>query len=184
MKIFIAILFSVLSQAPAHAAELKSVPPEFDAQKWGALVAQAAKSTDAMDTESGQFRTLTKITPLDAGQPHQADYFSAVGYPDTESGNFSVMYLSAVSETWAIDANSNWDVDQWIYQLSTSGELTSLSHNHLVEEQDGRIVLYDGISTKGADDPGELQHWGVKLDEWERAGLSPQLSLSRSLRLK
>ena len=166
MKILIAVLFPVLLQVSAQASA-GSVPPQFDAQKWSALVAAAAASTDSMDTDYGQFRSLTRITPLSTDKPHQADYFSAVGYPDSESGRFSVMYLSAVSETWAIDANGNWDVDQWIYQLTTEGELASVAHYHLVEQPDGRVLGDDVVPTKGADDPGELQHWGEKLAEWQ-----------------
>lgn len=166
MKIFIAAALFVLSHTTAQAFEIQGLPPQFDAQKWQALVDQAAKSPDVMDSQMGQFRILTRMTPNDPTQVHQADYFSVIGYPTTDGSSFSVMSVSAVSETWDIDADGNWDVDQWIYRLSAEGELTGISHNRLVETQDGYVLRYDSFPTKGPEDAGELAHWGLKLEEW------------------
>ena len=70
MRILITVLSSILLHGFLVSAQasigIQSLPPQFDAQKWSNLVAAAAQSTDTMDTDSGQFRTLTRITSLEA----------------------------------------------------------------------------------------------------------------------
>ena len=167
MRIVTSVLVSFLIMGVSLVSWAESTPPGFDAVKWQHLVDTVVKSGSPMDFEGGQFRTLSHIVPTDTTQSHQAEYFSTVGV--VSNGQYFPQWISVVSENWKINTESNWDIDQWIYQVSPDGALLRLAHNHLVEARDSQVLADDAIATGGADDPAELQHWGQKLNEWYSA---------------
>lgn len=121
-------------------AVMAFVPPAINAAStpFDQLVQQAIKSGKVLDTDMGEFRSLSNIVPADTSQPHIADYFSAVGVP-TSSG-FGVTEISIVSENWQKDSAGNWCIDQWTFTLGADGHFADVTHDVLRETPDGTMI--------------------------------------------
>lgn len=141
-----------------------NVPPGFDAAKWQQLIAKVIKNGTAQDTPDGTLMELSNIVPNDLTKPHHADYISALGGRDS-SGNFGVAEMYDVSENWRIQ-NGNWNIDQWIWTISSEGDLLAISHSTLVETMDGLVLSDDSVATGAVTDAAELAHWGQVLNQW------------------
>ena len=158
----LSVCLGIASSLNAWASD---VPPGFDPAKWQQLVERIVQKGAHMDTDDGAWRSLTSIVPADPTAPHLANYISTIGGYDS-SGTYVAEEVSQVSENWQIDSNKNWNVDQWIFQVSLEGELSQLAHNTLIETIDGQVLDDHSLHTGSISDPAELAHWEKLLDAW------------------
>lgn len=142
----------------------------FAAQTFDELVQTAITKGIEMPTEAGTYRTLERITPNDRAIAHRAEYFSVVGW--NIDGEFRADHLEIVSENWKIDADGNWDIEQWGFVVLLNGKTIRFMHNRLVERQDGRVLIYDGIPTTTAE---ATAAWDQLLQMWENQPASATL---------
>lgn len=142
----------------------------FAARTFDELVQHAVAHGTITDTQVGSYYTLQDLQPNDRSVAHQAEYFSVVG--QELSGTFKPHHLEVVSENWRIDANGNWDVEQWGFVVSLSGVVTRFIHNHLVEQRDGIVLIYDRIPTTSAESESA---WQKLLQMWENKDAAPAL---------
>jgi hypothetical protein len=142
-----------------------NTPPDFNPAKWQQLVDKIIQKGAHMDTDDGAWRSLSSTVPADPTQAHLSNYISTIGGYDS-SGTYVAEEISDVSENWQIDSNKNWNVDQWVLQISDAGELVQLAHNTLIETMDGQVLDDRALPVGAASDPAELAHWGKLLDAW------------------
>ncbi|MNJ96773.1 hypothetical protein D3C87_145060 [compost metagenome] len=139
--------------------------------KWEALLGEMIFKGDRTETQNGYYMTLTHQVALPApAEGHHVEYISTVGYYD-HTGIYQPMRVEAVSETWRIDRNGNWDIDQWLFVISIAGDVVRGQHVHLVETRTGSIVEYDYLRTTEEE---QLQQWKGISDNWYLwTGISP-----------
>ena len=161
-----AFLFSAFLALVTLNPAFAGTPPGFDAAKWEKLVSLVAFVGEKMDVGDGmQLRSFGNIVPNDKSIPHKADYFSTMGAFNS-MGKYYPFEVSAVSEDWRKRENGNWEIEQFIWKISLSGELKGVMHQMLVETHDGTVLEIVNLPVGTAQDPAELARWGAKLDEW------------------
>lgn len=166
MKLVLAALIGWTVSIASITAQAQ-MPPDFDAAKWQQITAETLAKGSLMQTPYNYYKTLSYLNPADLSKAHTADYFSAVGNFDNQQ-KFVVDHFEIVSETWTIDAQKNWNIDQWIFVVSVDGSLTNGDHNFIVEDAGGRVLVVKTISST----PDErLQGWSERLSEWENRTL-------------
>jgi hypothetical protein len=164
MRAFFLIAFFALS--PLSQAFAANTPPGFESTRWEKLVGLVAFIGDQYDIGDGvQLRSFASIIPTDKTVPHKADYFSTIGLVDTFR-KYHPNEISAVSEDWRKQTNGNWEIEQWIWKVSLSGELRGVMHGLIVKTPDNTIVEMKNLPVGNADAPEELARWGAKLNEW------------------
>ena len=130
------------------------------------VVSKIVTSGTAMPVGNGdELLTLTFRDPADPALAHRAEYVSTVGVRDA-AGKYYPQSLTAVSENWQKSADGNWRIEQWIFNATLSGELTSIDHAAVLETQDGRYLGSDNLPVGKPSDPAERNRWALKLDEW------------------
>jgi len=147
-------LFSVFASA--------ALPVDFNEQKWNELVEQVQLNGRSSAYPNGVYLSVGHVSPSDETQDHQADYLSTVGFFDDQS-NYHVDHLEAVSETWTLDAEKNWHIDQWIFVLSASGDITKTMRREIVRTQTGIVLKLDSLPATAEE---SAAHWGKLLQEW------------------
>lgn len=157
MKLFFSLVI-LLAGITAQAA----IPSDFDSGKWTILLNRTVAQGQGMQTQYGDFKTLTRIAPNNEQAAHTADYFSLVGGTDTD-GVFHAGHVEVVSENWQIDQNGNWDIHQWQYVVSMNGDVTQYAQVHLVEKQNREVVSDDYIPTTDAQ---ALTNLSLLLKQW------------------
>lgn len=163
MRAFLLSAFlALVTLNPAFAG----TPPGFDAAKWDKLVGLVAFVGEQMNVGDGlQLRSFGSLVPNDKAIPHKADYFSTMGAVDS-MGIYHPFEVSAVSEDWRKRENGDWEIEQWIWKVSLTGELRGVMHTMLVETHDGSVLDIINLPVGTAQDPAELERWGAKLGEW------------------
>lgn len=158
----ISLLFTTLLAGSFAQADA----PVFDKAKWDRLVANAATHGEEMIVDRGvEYRSLSKIVPADLENTHSANYFSTVGYTN-EKNEYVPGYVSVVSENWVLNAQNNWEIDQWLYLISLDGNLRGIWHNFLIETKVGSVLEYKSLPVEGIDQPSSLDNWSKKMGEW------------------
>ena len=161
MKLIVFALTTMLT-ASAFAAPMS----------WSELVQHAAITGAAMDTQFGTYHTLTRLEPNDAAVAHTADYFSTVGWTNS-NGEYSPARVEIVSENWRIDAAGNWDIDQWGFVIALDGTVQRVMHNRLVEDRFGSVLSYDAVATTADEFSAK---WASLGESW-RNGVTPATKL-------
>lgn len=130
---------------------------------WDDLKARMVSEGASTETQYGIYMTLTDRVDLPAPvKGHHVDYISAVGQYDL-TGTFVTYRIESVSETWKIDQNGNWDIEQWLFMTNPAGEVLRSNHIHLVESPTGSILAYDYIPTTEE----EFSHqWKSTVTKW------------------
>lgn len=140
-----------------------AIPKNIDTQKWNALVEKIKTEGSSTDTQFGLYKTLSQKVALPApSRGHHVDYFSTVGFDDSE-GVYQAVQLEGVSETWRIDENGHWDIDQWQFVVEVDGQLRLSRHIHFVEKLDGSILEYESLPVTEEE---KAQQWEFFLNKW------------------
>ena len=121
---------------------------------WAELTYKAITQGARYEAYAGVYRTLSLNKPLGDSGAYEADHFSAVGGEDA-AGKFRAGHYETVSEQWNIDANGNWDIDQWLFKTDLEGRLTWVAHFHLIEMPNGTVIEHRSIAV--TKDEGEKQ---------------------------
>ena len=161
MKKLILLMLLAFSAPLANAA----TAPNFDLARWSKLMNRMILEGSRTDSTYGTMLSLSKVNPPDESKSRQAEYISVLG---TYSDNiFMPLMVSAVSETWTLLDNGNWDIDQRIYNTQPMGDLSKVLHLHIVKSSDTNTVLtYDHLPVGEIYSVEELTNWGKKLNEW------------------
>ena len=109
----------------------------FGQTPFGHLVDVASQSEEVLHTPYGDYHVLKHIEPADVTQTHDAEYFSVVG--GMYKGKFYADHVSMVSENWVREGNI-WNIDQWLFTVTLTGELVRASHNTLREDDNGTVL--------------------------------------------
>lgn len=148
----------------ASATLAQTVPADLDAAKWEQLISKARAEGEMLDGgEMGILMVLTRKTPLEGAKGHQADYFSTVGRIINDK--YVPIWVSVVSETWRVNADGHWDIDQWIYYVDLYGALYDTKHITMIITQESRVLEHVGHPVD-AEDPAEVARWGRMASEW------------------
>ncbi len=152
---------------------LLAANPAFADQSFTRLVAKVVETGEHFELPVGQMRFLSHIAP-DEGVPHTADYFTVTG--SAFGSQFEIGEVGAVSEIWSIDENHNWNINQWNFKADpTTGELTFLYHQEIVETMDGSVLSTRELPTKSVKDPESLETWNRILTRWyDWTGTAPR----------
>lgn len=159
------LAWMVVGLAFTNFAQAENLPPGFDESRFLNLLHFAAEKGKPMKVDAYEYRVLSNISEPDPSKTHYSDYFSLVGGTDS-AGNFGVLEISAVSEFWERQANGNWIIDQWIWEVAPNGELIRNLHYIIVETFDGSVLELKYLPNDGPQAPEELARWGAKLDQW------------------
>lgn len=166
ISMFVASFVTFASQlATATSAVTSAVTPSatFEPMRWEKLVGHAVQNGSPMEGPHGlTYLVLTIRVPDDTTVDRTADYFSAVGGYD-RSGNFGVARAEVVSEVWSTDRDDNWNVEQWQFVVSSSGELRTARHAVMVQTKLGRVLDYKTLRTTPDEDNAS---WARKLQAW------------------
>ena len=110
----------------------------FGQTPFGHLVDVASQSEEVLHTPYGDYHVLKHIEPADVTQTHDAEYFSVVG--GMYKGKFYADHVEMVSERWVHTTHDVWNIDQWLFTVSLTGELVRASHNRLHEDDNGTVL--------------------------------------------
>ncbi len=88
---------------------------------------------------------------------HQSDYVNLWGAAD-EYDTLRPYEATFVSESWVIEADGMWHIDQWIMKLRLDGSLAGASHGYLVEELSGRVRDSGSYGAELADPKTKAKH--------------------------
>ena len=116
---------------------------------------------------------LENIIP-DKTVPHQADYFETAQVIVHPDGSLTPIGTKVFTETWTLDADNNWDVDQWRFTATDDGVPTALVHNHIVETQDTIVVKYEQLPDQDPTSPAAAAVWQAALERWFAWDSGPQ----------
>jgi hypothetical protein len=107
------------------------------ANRFSTLIIEAMHSTDVLQTDFGEYHTLTHVEPADNAKTHTADYFSLVGA--IVSGQYQPIYVSIVSENWLKIADG-WIIDQWDFKVTLDGTMVLAAHSSIFEKDDSTVL--------------------------------------------
>ena len=110
------------------------------------LSARGLRMNPPVERTRGFYLTMTEMVPNNPTKSHHSEYFSIVG--NYAGQNFSPMEVLQVSETWILNKQGNWNIDQWFFDVDMNGHLIAENHIKLVETPD-REVLDDNIQKNG-----------------------------------
>src|SRR5262249_16926853 len=123
--------------ATVAALSTLSIQLHADEAAWNKLINNAVQNGHRAVVSAGyEYRTLTRATSDDETKPRTMNYFSTVGGKDSQ-GVYQIGNESLVSETWTIDAQGNWNIDQYIFVTTSETEAYQYAHNVVTEKQDG-----------------------------------------------
>ena len=160
-------LFCFLMLMPLLAMA-KSLPIDFDPQAWNKLIQTAVQTGDPLlMNDDLEMRVLKNILPNDPMASHQADYFSTVGYTNSQA-EYQAYEISVVSENWQKTEDNQWLIDQWIYRVSIEGELLELTHDEVYETMDRQYLGGRNFPVGSVNEPEQIAIWGKKLAAWSR----------------
>jgi hypothetical protein len=71
-----------------------------------------------------------------------------------------------VSEKWVVNANDQWEITQWIFNSTLTGEMREISNNFLLERKDGRVLDYKNLPTDGPQAETSQKLWAEKVNFW------------------
>jgi hypothetical protein len=145
MKIFFALCTALLFSSPVFAA-LPSFEPLVEK-----LVKEGEVSRNP-DFTAYHFANGN----LDRNQPRLVDYVTAMGM-EFPNGSFRASNMSLVKEDWRVNAEGNWEIEQWIRVFGMSGNLYQLQHALIIETRSGTVLDYNTIPTGGISDEKEIQ---------------------------
>lgn len=154
LVVLVLSLFSIFSSA--------AVPTHIDAQKWNELLNQVQLNGLSSSYPNGVYLSVSNIVPNDPTKNHQADYLSTVGFVD-ENGNYIPHHAEAVSETWTLDTEGNWNVDQWIFVVGIDAGIQTVYRREIVKTPEGMITKLETISTTSEE---EYTKWSDLLNQW------------------
>lgn len=135
---------------------------------WDHLVEQIISNGKNENTSFGEFRTLTRSSTEDLSSPHLIRYLSVIGGSSAEDSQkqstFTIGHVELVWENWLIDADQNWNVDQWLFKVSAEGIPTKTWHYHLViVPENGHVLKHEAIQ----ETPNTQQKaWNDRIAEW------------------
>ncbi len=161
---FLTLFLTPFLISPAIAGH---IPPGFDAQKWNSFVQKVVAFGESTLIEPYTFRHLSRLQPQDKTKPHQADYIRTTGVVDSQD-NYIPFSVSAVSENWAVNAEGNWVIDQWLWDVNLDGGLETVQHFMLVETPSGTVLDVQNLSAGQPSSAEELARWSDKFAEWLR----------------
>jgi hypothetical protein len=127
------LLFTIQSQARDTKFDVKNM------EKWADLQVHIEKNGELMETQFGDYLSLSDVNPNDRNQPRVANYISLVGGMSQE-GKFSTGRLESVWEDWKFDKDNNFRIDQWLFVISVEGQVIGHSRSILVLTQTGQYV--------------------------------------------
>ncbi|WP_413612439.1 hypothetical protein [Bdellovibrio sp. HCB-110] len=156
LVVLVLSLFSIFSSA--------AVPTNIDAQKWNELLNQVQLNGLSSSYPNGVYLSVSNIVPNDPTKDHQADYLSTVGFVD-DNGNYNPRHVEAVSETWTLDAEGNWHVDQWIFLIGIEASIQKAYHREIVKTPSGMVTKLETIATTSEE---ENAKWSDLLEAWFR----------------
>ena len=160
---FVSLQASAAAVALSPSAVLTTdIPGGFDTTAWSKWLDTVVKTGVPSEMPNGIYLTKSRVEPTDTTQSHQSDYFSAVG-TFAADGTFTTGHLEVVSETWVIAEDGQRDVDQWLFVVSTEGDLTRTLHMHVVETASNQ-VLQDDVVPSTADEA--MAKWIGQLNSW------------------
>lgn len=137
----------------------------WDASGWDRLVSAAIQSGESQTIDGyAEFRFLSRIEPNDMTQPRVAQYFTVMGASAGDEFNIGGIWI--IREDWSINADGDWEVDQWIYTSKREGALISEAHNWMKQSPNGRVLDYKTFPPASALDPATVGRWHAKVSEW------------------
>ncbi len=137
-------------------------PDGFDLARWNQLISKIFDKGQVMNIPAGELRYLSQIEPADTAKSHHSEYISLLGNY-TNRAQYIPSEISAVDEDWQTSNGEQWVIDQWTYRASVDGELISVEHTRLTEDN-GQVL--DIQTLPAGDEAEQLQRWGAKLDQW------------------
>ena len=57
-----------------------------------------------------------------------------------EPADFEPAYATLVSETWKIDKDGNWNIEQWTFRARMDGSVAESTHQLIVEDFEGWVI--------------------------------------------
>lgn len=99
--------------------------------QWEGLLNKIEKEGQYFPTQVGDYLSLSDIQPNDREKDRIASYISGVGFYD-EDFKFHMNRIEAVWEDWKRDANGNFRVDQWLFQLGIDQQMWRYSRSILI----------------------------------------------------
>ncbi|MBL7556913.1 MAG: hypothetical protein JNM24_13905 [Bdellovibrionaceae bacterium] len=131
-------------------------------KNWNKILDSVQKTGKLLESPYGDYLYVEHIEPADTAKPHVANYFSLVGGYDI-NGVFQYAHIEVVSENWQISGDGNWQIDQYLYRITTGGQIQTSSHVDMIQTKD-RVVLKHEIMN--FDEAAAKSNWQRILNNW------------------
>jgi hypothetical protein len=142
-----------------------AAPAAVENGRWAAVLALAVASgtyTDPNNIMPASKYLADIIGPMEGS--HTADYFSAWGY-GTATGPFNPDFVTFTSESWEINQDGNWVIDQWIHWMRTADTPFQVMHTTLIEKMSGQVLDWHQEAIE-AGSPKAEEHRKALLERW------------------
>ncbi|MGE3682545.1 MAG: hypothetical protein AB7G93_12540 [Bdellovibrionales bacterium] len=160
------LVFAGFSTTAFAAQERLASLSEQSNQQWQNLLSLMISKGERLHVDRGlELRTLKHIVPEDPNVSHTADYISTRGYVDGD-GVYNAFDVSVVSEDWQMTPEGYWHVDQYIFDVTLTGEMVGIHHFFIDEYPSGRVIEAGGLPVGEANSPEEQERWERKRAEW------------------
>jgi hypothetical protein len=146
----------------AYANDFSLHSSEIQQQNWSKLLNIVEHTGKILESPYGDYLFVEHIEPNDTSVAHVANYFSLVGGRDTD-GKFHYSRVEVVSEDWQINADGNWQIDQWLFRISPEGQVLSSSRVDMIQTK-GRVVLKH--ESTALDEQTQTIQWQRILNGW------------------
>lgn len=154
MKQLIALALGLLMSFSAVA----DVDPQ-----WNQLTTKIVNEGYYTPTDFADYLSLADIQPTDDREKDRvASYISVVGGYD-QDGVFQFGRVEAVWEDWKRDAEGNFHVDQWLFQLGADEQMWRYSHSIRVFTPTGTLLDSEDPPTT---DNEFNKKWNEILQKW------------------
>ena len=157
--LIVSLLFGLSLRAQTQPAEpVQSV----EMRNWNKMLDIVQKTGKLLESPYGDYLFVEHIEPADTAKPHVANYFSLVGGYDV-NGVFQYTHIEVVSENWQINADGNWHIDQYLYRISTDGQIKTSSHVDMIQTKDRVVLKHESLDY---DETAAKSNWQRILNNW------------------
>lgn len=143
---------------------VSAAAPGLDVEKFEALVNKTLTEGTVLESVYGTTVYLARIVPNDTGKPRSADYFTAEVV--VANGQVIPRRFDVVSENWTINADGNWEIEQYIFLITTSANLEKVTHQRVIETPDMHLIRVEQIPVPSLEDPAVVAALKIRMDAW------------------
>lgn len=139
------------------------IPMQISEDKnWNLLINTIAKNGKILSVDNLNYLYLENIVKSPNSENHTANYISIVGYMDTD-GNYKASHLEVVSESWVLENDGRWYINQWLHKISGKNEIMWSAHVNLIEDQDRRVYKHEYLKET---EEMYAKNWKKTLNSW------------------